>query len=236
MTMPNCDGMSLKYKLQGSKEALDLWGHEYVRNLTAEIKAEYERRTEASEDVSDLLAVVDEIAPFHMQHHAEPDAVDLLLEIGKLDKIVPLTDDQNYKRVCRYLVQCSMFLAEPEDVDALRVARSVYLQHKSYADALILSLKMNDTALVQEVYDACTDPSTRKQLALILGRHGVLLESEEDETTQDLMRNSRLSQYFLALGADLDVMEPKTPDDVYKMHLDGGTWHTTAPTFRICVH
>jgi 26S proteasome regulatory subunit N1 len=100
MTMPGSDGLSLKYKLSGTREALDLWGHEYVRNLTAEIRDEYNRRMDAKEDVSELLAVVAEIAPFHMQHHAEPDAVDLLLEIEQLDQLVPLADDRNYKRVC----------------------------------------------------------------------------------------------------------------------------------------
>jgi 26S proteasome regulatory subunit N1 len=31
MTMPGSKGLSLKFKLSGTKEALDLWGHEYVR-------------------------------------------------------------------------------------------------------------------------------------------------------------------------------------------------------------
>lgn len=35
---------SLKYRLLGSKEDIGNWGHEYVRNLAAEIGTEYHRR------------------------------------------------------------------------------------------------------------------------------------------------------------------------------------------------
>ncbi len=32
---------------------------------------------------------------------------------------------------------------------------------------------------------------------------------------------SKLSEHFLALARDLDVLEPKVPEDVYKSHLIG---------------
>lgn len=32
--------------------------------------------------MDDLLALVSQIVPFHMTHNAEPEAVDLLLEVG----------------------------------------------------------------------------------------------------------------------------------------------------------
>lgn len=63
---------------------------------------------------------------------------------------------------------------------------------------------------------------TRKQLAFILARQGIFFETE-DEAISDILRNNKLSDYFLALAADLDVMEPKTADDIYKTHLDPRT-------------
>jgi 26S proteasome regulatory subunit N1 len=33
------------------------------------------------------------------------------------------------------------------------------------------------------------------------------------------MSNTKLSERYLALARDMDVMEPKLPEDVYKMHL-----------------
>ena len=34
------------------------------------------------------------------------------------------------------------------------------------------------------------------------------------------MSNSHLNNHFLNLARELDIMEAKTPDDVYKSHLD----------------
>jgi 26S proteasome regulatory subunit N1 len=44
------------------------------------------------------------------------------------------------------------------------------------------------------------------------------------ETAQEdlieIFNNARLSEHFLALAKDLDVLEPKTPEDIYKSHLE----------------
>ncbi|CAN0496974.1 unnamed protein product [Ectocarpus sp. 12 AP-2014] len=79
--------VSLKYKLEGTKGDLGRWGHEFLRSLAGEIGQEYSaRRIGAAAgggdaDVSDLMALVDDIVPFHLQHNAEAEAVDLLVEV-----------------------------------------------------------------------------------------------------------------------------------------------------------
>ncbi|CAN0378640.1 unnamed protein product, partial [Discosporangium mesarthrocarpum] len=77
---------SLKYKLEGTKGDLGAWGHEFLRSLAGEIGQEYSARMtsilgEGGVDVSDLLELVDDIVPFHLQHNAEAEAVDLLVEV-----------------------------------------------------------------------------------------------------------------------------------------------------------
>lgn len=89
----------------GSISDLASWGHEYVRSLSGEIATEYSQRQEENKPVDDLLALVDEIVPFDMKHNAEHEACDLLVEVEKLDKILPHIDDTNYSRVCLYLSQ-----------------------------------------------------------------------------------------------------------------------------------
>ena len=69
-----------RFRLQGSQDDIVSWGHEYLRNLAGEIGEEYQSRREAEGSVDDLLALVKQIAPHHMAHNAEPEAVDLLLE------------------------------------------------------------------------------------------------------------------------------------------------------------
>lgn len=76
-------------------------------------------------------------------------------------------------------------------------------------------------------------------MALLLGRHQIFLEliedediykglsSDDEETKKNQMRqlmelnsNSKLHQYFHSLGRELDIMEPKTPEGIYKAHLE----------------
>lgn len=58
----------------------------------------------------------------------------------------------------------------------------------------------------------------------MLGRQQVFLELPEGTNDYDdlveIMSNSHLNNHFLNLARELDIMEPKTPEDVYKSHLD----------------
>jgi 26S proteasome regulatory subunit N1 len=49
------------------------------------------------------------------------------------------------------------------------------------------------------------------------------MEDQADEL-REIMNNSRLSQNFLNLARELDIMEPKVPEDVYKTHLESTGW------------
>ena len=62
------------------------------------------------------------------------------------------------------------------------------------------------------------------QVVLLDFEHGVNKEPDSDRR-QDLEQingNSHLSEQYLQLARDLDVMEAKTPEDVYKSHLVEG--------------
>lgn len=55
------------------------------------------------------------------------------------------------------------------------------------------------------------------------------LVGEDQEVVQEIATNSKLSEHYLALARDLDVMEAKTPEDIYKSHLvEGRTPSNTA--------
>lgn len=65
------------------------------------------------------------------------------------------------------------------------------------------------------------------QMAVILGRQQVFIDVPQDDSAiknpgdlAELISNSKLSQYFLQLARELDIMEPKTPEDIYKTHLE----------------
>jgi len=209
---------TLRLKLEGNSEDIESWGHEYVRCLSAEIADEYTQRQADNQSVDDLLKLVEMIVPFNMKHNAEPEACDLLMEVDKLDRIIDQIDSNNYKRVCLYLLGCTYYVAEPEDTEILRIVMKIYRKVEQPGDALRVAMRLNDKALIQEIYSGCTDKTTKKQLACMLARQHVYLE-EEEEDLKELLYNTNLSKYFLSLARDLDVMDPKTPDDIYKTHL-----------------
>eukprot|EP00232_Nephroselmis_pyriformis_P011581 CAMPEP_0182890528 /NCGR_PEP_ID=MMETSP0034_2-20130328/22707_1 /TAXON_ID=156128 /ORGANISM="Nephroselmis pyriformis, Strain CCMP717" /LENGTH=887 /DNA_ID=CAMNT_0025024083 /DNA_START=1 /DNA_END=2664 /DNA_ORIENTATION=- len=233
MTMGAEDSIeSLEYRLLGSSDDIGSWGHEYVRNLAGEISKEFNRRTEAGEDLSALMKLVEEIVPFHVKHNAEPEAVDILLEVDRMDLLIQYMDKSNFNRTCLYLCSCSAYLAEPDDTMVLKTAFDIYTKVGKLPDAMRMALRMHDQALIEATFAAADDVTEKKQLAYLLGRQGVPLDLEDGpaavaddsarETLAEIITNSKLSEYYLALARDLDVMEAKTPEDIFKTHLVEG--------------
>lgn len=221
----------LKFKLEGTNVEISSWGHEYVRSLSGEISEEYNRRlvenAEVEPNMEDLMALVDDILPFQMQHNAEAEAVDLLLEVQQLVKLVEtdVVDKRNYERVCLYLIRCADFMADPDDLGELfNTAYTLYETQGAYPDALRVALKMDDNEKIERLFSDALDisPICKKQMAFILGRNRSSFECEDTELNE-LIGNSRLSEYFVSVGRDMDVMDPKSPEDIYKTHLAEGT-------------
>jgi 26S proteasome regulatory subunit N1 len=91
--------------------------------LAGEIGQEYNQRVLDGSDpddenlFQDLMKMVDVIVPFHITHNAEAEAVDLLIEVQRLRKLLTLdsVDDKNYERICLYLLKASEFMSDPDD-------------------------------------------------------------------------------------------------------------------------
>ncbi|XP_051174132.1 26S proteasome non-ATPase regulatory subunit 2 [Leptopilina boulardi] len=216
----------LKYRLFGSAQSISEWGHEYVRHLSGELAGEWDELTgENKEDVSKkLIALVHEIVPYNMAHNAETEACDLLMEIEKLDFLEQYVDESAYQRVCLYLTSCVPYVADPENSTLLHAAAKLYRKFGQYPQAVRLAMQLNDLPLIEEIFTTCEDLSIQKQLAFMLGRQQIFLNLPESTIEFDdlveIMSNSHLNNHFLNLARELDIMEPKTPEDVYKSHLE----------------
>ncbi|CAG8438595.1 3197_t:CDS:10 [Ambispora gerdemannii] len=212
---------SLKYRLQGSREDPGSWGHEYVRHLSTEIGQEFLHRSEQELPVDDLMTLALEIVPFFLKHNAEADAVDLLLELEAIDQLPQFVDKDAYARVCLYMVSCVNLLVPPDDVAFFRTAHTIYRQHNKYTEAVSLAVRLQDLDLIREDFEQAgrVDPLLQKQIAFHLARSHILLTTE-DESIQEILNNTHLSKHFIALAKELDVYEAKTPEDIYKSHLE----------------
>ncbi|KAL5292531.1 PSMD2 family protein [Megaselia abdita] len=199
------------------------WGHEYVRHLAGEISVNWSETS--SEFKERLIDLVKQIIPYNMKHNAEADACDLLMEIERLDLLEEYVDESSYPRVCLYMQSCFPYVPEPENVNILKVALALSRKFKQPTQSMRLALMLNDHALIEEIFTQTdTDASTKKQLAFMLARQQICLELKESTPDYDdlmeIMSNTHLNNYFLTLGRELDIMEAKTPEDVYKSHLD----------------
>lgn len=63
-----------------------------------------------------------------MEHNAEPEAVDLLLEVEDMDQLLQHVNEGNYARTCLYLTSAAAYLAEPDDSAVLHVAFDAYMK------------------------------------------------------------------------------------------------------------
>ena len=211
---------SLKFCLEGTRRNLIDWGHEYLRSLAGEIGLVYNQRVEASQDVNDLMFLVELIVPIFMKNHEEPEAVDLLMECEELPRLLGFTNDSNYERVCNYLLSCAYYAADSEEMmTAFNTAYEIYKKHGKYPQALRVAQKINSPDLIKDAMDSCTDPVTKKQLAFMLGRQRNPFETDDEELYK-IISNEKLSEHFKGLARDLDVMEPKHPDSIFKTHLE----------------
>ncbi|GJN39263.1 hypothetical protein PR202_gb28369 [Eleusine coracana subsp. coracana] len=218
---------SLKYRMMGSEGDIGSWGHEYVRNLAGEIAQEFQRLQD--DDVpmdKSLMELVQQIVSFHMKHNAEPEAVDLLMEVENLDLLVEHVDATNYKRTCLYLTSSSKYLPAPDDMLALKIAYEIYLKFGDLASALRIALLLdNKLQYVKQVYTATDDLLLKKQFSYIVARHGLSMDIDDEitadendkEVLQEIVYNTKLSEGYLTLARDIEVMEPKSPEDIYKV-------------------
>nr|KJB12471.1 hypothetical protein B456_002G020200 [Gossypium raimondii] len=230
-TMPESDlKESLKYRLLGSEGDIGSWGHEYVRNLAGEIAQEYGKRQSEEAAIEDLMELVQQIVSFHMKHNAEPEAVDLLMEVEDLDLLIEHVDKTNFKRTCLYLTSAARYLPGPDDMLVLDIAYSIYLKFEEFASALQIALSLDNMQHVRQVFTTCDNQLKKMQFCYILARHGITFElddemvadDDERETLQDIINNTKLSESYLTLARDIEVMEPKSPEDIYKAHLLDG--------------
>ncbi|KAK6512067.1 proteasome regulatory particle base subunit [Arthrobotrys musiformis] len=211
---------SLKYRLLSPTDDIGGWGHEYVRHLALEIGALFNKRQEKEEDTEDISNLALSLIPYFLSHNAEADAVDLLSELEMIEVLPKYLDENTYARACLYMVSMVNLLPFPEDIAFLRTAHDIYRQYNKLTQALVLAIRLNDNELIQEDFDSTEDLLVQKQMAFIIARQQICLTPAEDDEVAECLANSKLSSMFQYMAKELNLADPKTPDDIYKTHLE----------------
>ena len=217
----------LSYVLSGTRKDITSWGIEYVRSLCSDIGKEYDARLEKGEPTNEILDLVKMFAPYLIKQHCENDAIDLLIEVESIDEIKNYINENNYKKICLYLLSISNYSADTEEYrSTLELVYNIYFEKfHQYIDALRVAIKIGNPLYIKQTFIKCEDPITKKQLAFILANEGIFLDEEDtsqkmDEDTLEILRNYKQIDYFKILAKTLELLEPKHPEDVFKSHLE----------------
>lgn len=224
-------------------------GEEYVKLIEGSVEANGETNGEKEDDtpkrdytVEQLRGLGLELVDFFLKHNAEVDAVDLCLELECTPVLEDKVDDKTYPRVCQYMVQTVPLLVPPDDEAFLRTAAAIYAKHDRLPEALALAIRLHDRKLIRKYFEAPVNPVMKKQLAFLIARANIpihwvhtpdTMEPESDEGDEwgppppelstelaECLGNNNLSSHFRNFGKAVAVEEPKTPEDIYKTHLE----------------
>lgn len=216
---------TLKYRLLAPSKDLGSWGHEYIRHLALEIGQDYNRKTMEDEDTQELIDLARTLVPHFLSHNAEADAVDLLSELERIQEIPQYLDENTFARVCLYMVSMVNLLTYPDDQQFLRTAHDVYMHYNKLPQAIVLAIRMNDIELIHKDFDSTEDIILKRQLALLVARQQIWLESppespEDQDLFAECLSNEKLPNHFKFLAKELNILDPKMPEDIYKSHLE----------------
>jgi len=215
---------TLKYRLLAPGTDIGSWGHEYMRHLALEIGQEYQKRLDDDQEVEDITKLVLTLVPFFLSHNADADAVDILSELEMIESIKDYLDENTYQRVCLYMVTMVPLLTYPDNDRFLRTAHDIYVHFKQLTQAISLAIRLNDMELIKSDFSAAETKPLKCQLALLLARQRICFELEGDDVDdmdlQDCLYNTRLPEHYKSLAKELNVLDPKVPEDIYKSHLE----------------
>ncbi|KAK5813135.1 hypothetical protein PVK06_028581 [Gossypium arboreum] len=191
-----------------------------VRILAREILQEYPMRQSEDASVDDLMELVEQIVAFHMENLKH--MIYIQLQVDDLDPLTEHVDITNFRKTCLYLTNDILFM---------NIAYSIYLVFYEFASALQIALSLTIWRFhVCDVFTSCDDLLMKKQFCYILARQGINFELDDDMVKDDedrelshvIINNIKLSESYLTLARNIEVMEPKCPEDVYKAHLLDG--------------
>ena len=113
-------------------------------------------------------------------------------------------------------------LTYPDNDKFLRTAYQVYRKYEQYTQAVALAIRLNDRDLIEDVFNSTKDKAVRRQMAFLIARQRIWFDvsDDDDPELQECLNNTRLPDHFKALGKELNILDPKTPDDIYKTHLE----------------
>lgn len=114
-------------------------------------------------------------------------------------------------------------LTFPENDRFLKAAHDTYKKYNKLTQAMTLAIRLNDIDLIKSDLFSTEDKSLRRQMAFQIARQRIWLDLDddiEDEELLECLNNTKLSDHFKSLGRELNILDPRSAQDIYKTHLE----------------
>jgi len=113
-------------------------------------------------------------------------------------------------------------LTFPDNEKFLRTAHDIYKKYGKLSQAIVLAIRLHDHSLIIQTLDSTTDDLLKRQMALLIARQKIWLDvyDEEEESMVACLQSTRMTDYYKALALELNLLEPKSVQDIYKSHLE----------------
>ena len=102
------------------------------------------------------------MVPYFMQNNSEVTAIDLLLEVDKLEIILKFVSPSNFCRIVAYINSCALYGVDQQEMNKtftisllFLLGFKICLSQKQYAGALRLAMKLNTMSMIEETVKAC---------------------------------------------------------------------------------
>ena len=163
MVIMNVEETSLDYVFKGTKKNITEWGQEYIRSLCGDIANEYNKRLDNRESIDELYDLAQIIIPYLIQQHCENDVIDLLIETEQLDKMKEFVNENNYKKICLYLLSIVNYSADTEEYrQTLELVYNIYYEkYHQYVNAMRVAIKMGNSMFINQTFNQCKDKNIK---------------------------------------------------------------------------
>ncbi|KAA6401317.1 MAG: putative 26S proteasome non-ATPase regulatory subunit 2 [Streblomastix strix] len=134
---------------------------------------------------------------------------------GRIEEIP--TDFATFPRVFRYFSELIRYLPEGEEKPQWEALFKLALKNGRKSLALLIALRMRSLDRIQEAYATAEEGSAlQRQFSYILASTEIRIPDKIEDT---VMNGEWKSTFHLSNAAHLDIIEAKSPEDVYKSHL-----------------
>jgi 26S proteasome regulatory subunit N1 len=142
------------------------------------------------------------------------------LIVDKLEDIKGYVTKANFSKVNMYLSASANYSADNDEMSkTLNILYDIALGLEGYTYAMRVAIRLDDIDKIKQLFEECPDELIKKQLAFCSARQKIYIPDLPEEENK-IISNSRLSEFYIELAKDLEVYEPKKPEDIFKAHLE----------------